>query len=304
MPIRRYNDLVAAGSPWAALSAAMLAAMSVGSAAWLRSLSCGGPDLGSRIAPPAEPSRLVRPLNGTDWSVFRGGTATRAGGEGLSGRFRLAGTYIASGGQAPETRRAVLDDTRQRSQSVVCEGDRLADGSSVLRILHDRVVLGRDTGEETLWLTFMGSGGRTAPSDGQAPVSAASPQDLPSPDRFGGVRTGETRWTFRRESLEAYYNELLGQPERLVSVFDTMKPIYGENGSIEGYRVGIEGEKDFFGSVGLKQDDVVRSVNSVPMTNRRRAEAMIRQFAEGRASAYVFEIERGGAAQKLVYEIR
>jgi type II secretory pathway component PulC len=240
----------------------------------------------------------------TDWSVFRGAAAPVAAREEAAGRFRLAGTYIASGGDGPDTRRAVLDDIRRGTQSVVSEGDALSDTSSVLRILHDRVILGRNGAEETLWLTFRGGSSRAATGAKETGESAGAALETPVPDRFGGVRTGEYRWTFSRESLVAYYNELLGEPERLVSMFDTMKPVYSTSGTIEGYRVGLEGERDFFQSAGLRQDDVVRSVNSVPMTNRRRAEALIRQFAEGRASAYVFEIERGGSPQRLVYEIR
>ena len=105
----------------------------------------------------------------------------------------------------------------------------------------------------------------------------------------------------------AYYEELRSQPERLLSVFDSMDPVYVEDPDgerrIEGYQVGVEGENDLFLAAGLEEGDVVRSVNSVLMARRDRAEALIAAFVEGRASMFVFEIERKGETKKLVFEI-
>ena len=47
----------------------------------------------------------------------------------------------------------------------------------------------------------------------------------------------------------------------------------------------------------------MRSVNSVLMARRDRAEALIAAFVEGRASMFVFEVERKGETKKLVFEI-
>ena len=48
---------------------------------------------------------------------------------------------------------------------------------------------------------------------------------------------------------------------------------------------------------------MVRRVNSLEMTRRDRAEALIAAFVEGRASMFVFEIERDGETRKVVFEI-
>ena len=80
--------------------------------------------------------------------------------------------------------------------------------------------------------------------------------------------------------------------------------MYSDDGAITGYQLGVEGEADFFGSVGLKAGDVVRKVNSMPMTSRRRAEYFIGEFVENRGSAFVLDVERDGTPQKLIYEIR
>jgi type II secretory pathway component PulC len=101
-----------------------------------------------------------------------------------------------------------------------------------------------------------------------------------------------------------YYQELLDEPDRMVAVFDTMKPVRDEQNKITGYVVGLEGEKDFFDAVGLQQGDIVRSVNSVAMTHRRRAESFIDQFLKDKLNVLVMEVERGGKVTKQVYQLR
>ena len=90
----------------------------------------------------------------------------------------------------------------------------------------------------------------------------------------------------------------------MLQVFDSLKPIYDSNDKITGYRVGIEGEQDFFDAVGFRENDVVRKVNSLDMTNRNRAEFFIRQFAQEKLSAIVIDVERDGEPRRLVYQVR
>jgi len=89
-----------------------------------------------------------------------------------------------------------------------------------------------------------------------------------------------------------------------VALFDSLKPVYEEAGGIEGYRVGIEGEGGFFEAAGLVEGDVVRRVNSMRMTNRRRAEYFIGEFVADRANVFVLDIERGNEKKKLIYQVR
>jgi type II secretory pathway component PulC len=101
-----------------------------------------------------------------------------------------------------------------------------------------------------------------------------------------------------------YYAELRDEPERLVKIFDSMKPVYSQDRKITGYQLGIEGEADFFASTGLQQGDVVTSVNSMEMTSRNRAEYFIKEFIADRANAFVLDVQRGGNPLKLMYEVR
>jgi type II secretory pathway component PulC len=87
-------------------------------------------------------------------------------------------------------------------------------------------------------------------------------------------------------------------------LFDSLKPLYGEDKKISGYILIPEGEADFFKDVGLKEGDVMRKVNSVPLMNRRVAEGFIRDFGKNELGTAVLEIERAGETNRLVYELR
>ena len=106
------------------------------------------------------------------------------------------------------------------------------------------------------------------------------------------------------DKLVEYYKELMDEPDRLVKVFDSLKPLYDGQRRITGYVLGVEGEKEFFDAVGLKEGDIVRSVNSMKMTSQSRAEYFIGEFIKGRLGALVLDVERGGEPKKLIYLIR
>jgi type II secretory pathway component PulC len=134
-------------------------------------------------------------------------------------------------------------------------------------------------------------------------ITHAEGPEAGTTNRFGR-QLGERRWVVRRPAVLEYYQELLDQPERMVAVFDSLKPVFDERHKVAGYLLGVEGEADFFSAAGLHEGDIVRRVNSMPMTSRRRAEFLINEFLQNRMSAVVLEIERDGRPAKLVYEVR
>ncbi|MCE9615607.1 MAG: hypothetical protein K8T26_15170 [Lentisphaerae bacterium] len=253
----------------------------------------------SRLLPAVDAATppALRPL---DWSIFRGRVGSGAPADSaLSQRFRLAGTFfeLAAGGE--DDRVAILDDLAQDRQLLVREKDDV-DGVLVVQIQRDRVILRDGDGKEAeLTLTFTGGSGAAGGAGGKGAADGAPPAG-----RFGGNRVGEGRWTFNRAALLRYYQDLRDQPERLVQLFDSLKPVYTADNRISGYRLGVEGEREFFDAVGLSEGDVVRRVNNVEMTNRRRAEFFVSQFVRNDANAFVLDVERGGTTNRLVYEVR
>ena len=266
---------------------------------------------------PRVPSGSPAPLNSApwphpakvaedDWAVFQpahSGTPPSISGP-LAARFRLAGTFFAFG-EGPETSnnycKAILDDLEKKEQCLISEGDDLG-GGKVVRILRDRVILVGPVGEEELWLSF--SGQRSGTNGMVAVGSPAGTHELPSLEvnRFG-KRVGEDRWVLSRDALMAYYREVMEDPERIASLYVSMKPDYRE-GNIAGYLVDPEGEEDFFKAAGLQRGDIVRKVNSMNMVSQKRAEYFIGEFAKNRMSALVIDVEREGKTKKLIYMIR
>lgn len=201
-------------------------------------------------------------------------------------------------GTSEASRSAIVDDVAARQQHIVSEGDRI-ESMVVVKIYADHVTLQSAGGTQDVWLEFASRAGMPVATgtNGVALVASAT-------NRFGCVQTQENRWQFSRKPLLDYYQELLDEPSRMVAIFDTMKPVRDEQNKITGYVVGIEGEKDFFDAAGLRQGDIVRAVNSVPMTNRKRAEFFIDEFLKDNMNVVVLEIERGGQAVKQIYQLR
>lgn len=236
-----------------------------------------------------------------DWSIIRNCSGiSRTSESSLAQRYRLAGTYIEYGG-TDDQRKAILDDISNGKQCIVSESEKL-DDIQICRIFTDHVVIEIGNTEEQLWLSFS--------NHSSSDKNDTNAKDVKQEKAFAGTKNkfgsqiGEYSWVLERQALLEYYNELMNEPERLVAVFDSLKPIYDDNRKITGYDLDVVGEADFFEAVGLKQGDVVRSVNSMQMTNRHRAEYFIREFVADRANAFLFDIERNGAAEKLVYRVR
>lgn len=236
------------------------------------------------------------------WAVFSGSKAS-PGGAGaliLSERFRMAGSFAIESEAGLRLQKAILDDTLKNEQRVVGEGDIIGD-IVVEDIRYDRMSLRSPSGVRVLVMEFVSS---PISPEAQGTNNLSSSSDKSISNRFGCVKVQDDRWQFGRQQMLDYYQELLDEPDRMVALFDTMKPVRDDRNRITGYVVGVEGERDFFDAVGLREGDIVRQVNSVAMTNRRRAEFFIDEFLKSRMSAIVLEVERDGKIQKQIYQVK
>lgn len=173
--------------------------------------------------------------------VAAGFTPARDVGQGtLARRFRLAGLVHAAGHGASL---AILDDREKVRQFVVAPGESLDDGVSLVSIRLDAVTLAGPDGEEDIALE------KSQPADGRKNVSvkrtnpsndgpdqaAAPPQTDPraaAAERFGGREVFPGRWAYDRERVIEYYSELRANPERLLSIFDSMDPVWGKTTTV------------------------------------------------------------------------
>lgn len=237
-----------------------------------------------------------------DWRIFQTrqtpGAAPSLEHRSAKNRFRLAGTFFEVG--ATSKRQAILDDLSTKHQILIAEGGIIADNIKLACVLNDRVLLDENGRQIELLLSFADpvAAGLNASSEADGSGQSGSL----SSSRFG-VQIETNRWVFSRQQILDYYQEVFADKVRLANIFASMKPVYDEE-KITGYVLDVEGERDFFQACGLHEGDVVRKVNSMPMTNRSRAEYFIKEFVEDRANAFVLEIERDGHPARLIYMIR
>jgi type II secretory pathway component PulC len=295
---------------WTVIGLTGLAALTLGYSYWhLPSTEPAGDDPVAAAPVYAWPSPVT--IEPDDWGVVeRRGDGDHAHMGPLGQRFRLAGTFFAYPGEgAPThdgTRHAILDDLRGRKQHLVQENDEV-DTIRVVSIFRDRIILRGAAGEEELWLSFTGRTAEPAVPDPEERAELPLRfEDLPALEtsRFG-KRIGENRWVFQRDELVRYFDELQEDPERMTAIFMAMQPDYDEEeGHVAGFQLEMLGEDVLYMAAGFQNGDIVRMVNSMPMTSPARAEYFIREFLNERISALVFDIERDGREEKLIHLIR
>ena len=228
----------------------------------------------------------------------------------LATRFRLAGIVHGVSANGDNELIAIIDDRTEVRQRIAFLGQEIVPGVKVSKInaAADTVTLSAADGEEEISLDKNATASHaTAPKTPAASADAEKGSRADYAKRFGGYEVFPGRWNFNRESVLDYYAKLRDEPQRLLSVFDSMDPVYEKSAdgadTITGYVVAVKGEPDFFEAAGLKQGDIVRAVNTVPMHNRRRAEGFITSFVQGESGTFILEIERGGKIEKQAYVI-
>lgn len=275
------------------------------------------PDIASAPPPPASAVELnaIAPpdFDPAGWAMMRPADVVASAEDAgpLSQRFRLAGTFFAYAGAATDdvhgARQAILDDLEDQRQRLVQEGDQWA-GVDVVRIFRDRVILRGTAGEEAIWLSFRETPGTPAPTTDPAETAATPPlrfEDLPALEthRFGR-RIGDNRWIMERDELLRYADEVQDNPERMAALLLAMQPDYNELDEVVGFVLEKLGEDELYVAAGFQDGDIVRQVNSMPMTSPARAQYFISEFIQGRLDAVVLDIERDGQPHKLIHLIR
>lgn len=215
---------------------------------------------------------------------------------GLQGRLRLAGFKLNRAN--PENSAAIIDiaDGDSHRQGIYRKGAKVIPAVFVAGVGTNSVALSTPHGPCTLFLSRRGNGAVVAGAEG-----APSIQEFASGavSRLAGAETSPGTWHFRRQDVMDYYNEIKEREERYTAVFDTLAPLYYTDEAdgrekIEGYRVDICGEEEFFKAIGFRQGDVIREVNGVRMTNRYAAEALIGRFISNDLDFVHVKLERDG----------
>jgi hypothetical protein len=96
----------------------------------------------------------------------------------------------------------------------------------------------------------------------------------------------------------------VGASGRLAAILLAMQPDFDDDGDVAGYQLELLGEDILYEAAGMLEGDIVRAVNSMPMTSPARAQYFISEFLQGNISAIVLDVEREGVESKLIYLIR
>lgn len=300
MILLRQHALLRACAIAGAAALLVLAALQLAAINWPSSADAAMPVLGahsSAQAPLSIPPGLPDRIAGAGASTPSQGAREKFFAD-LSARFRLAGFRIDPGN--PEGSRAIIEDCESRRQWIRRRGDSIAPAVTVAGVETNGVTLSTPYGPCRLALSRRAAGpGQAARNASPANADAPQPQPGGAAERLVGHETNPGVWTFRRDDLMDYYEEVRRRPERLEAVFDTLAPIWYEDETdgrqkIEGYRVEPCGEELFFAAVGLREGDVVREVNGIRMDNRFAAEELIRRFASGDLTFAHIRMERDG----------
>jgi len=233
-----------------------------------------------------------------DWSIFKSKVIKKTADlTPIEELYILRGTFIVSQNNNKTNRKAIIDDLKNNTQLIVVEEQVLDDGRKILNITDDQVILINGTKKEVITIPFSMTKS-TIDSMGDSAQRNFSDNFT---SRLGGKKTGDNEWEFEKDKIMKYYDDLMADPKRLLNLFDSFAPVYNDNRKITGYKIDIKGEKEFINAVGLKDGDYITKVNALKLTNRRRAEYMIGEFIEGRASTFALEVEREDTPQKIIY---
>lgn len=199
---------------------------------------------------------------------------------------KLRGTAVRDGGASF----AVVEDKRARKEDLYRVGDMILGEAKVIQILEDRVVVLRDGKKEILEL-FVEEGEEKKP-----PSRTASSERPPMVLGSGVRRLGSNRWSISREEMEsakANMSQLMTQV-RIAPNFTEGKP--------DGFKLLSVKRGSLFDRLGLRNGDVVRQINGVPLDSPEKALEIYGQLESGQSVSVT--ILRRGREQTFTYELK
>ena len=237
------------------------------------------------------------------WAVFRATGHEVPAGSSLADRLRMAGAYPVMGSRDASGQyqwHAILEDLQSGRQDTYKVGDPF-EQYKIIRITADRVTLLGDSVEVTISPGLrQGDQSNMAATTAAAVDTAAAQPFTMTTNRFGR-QVAEHRWEISREKLLEYVDEVKGDMLRVAALYSSLMPDYSQDRDILGYVLDMTGEQEFFETIGMRNGDIVRKVNSMNMTSQRRAEYFISEFMNDNLPTVVIDVERDGEMIKMIY---
>jgi len=242
------------------------------------------------------PARNVKPIDYSGISTRRvfgeagmvagvgpGGARTGSGSidslPATSLNLRLLGTVVGTTGMG----KALIEDQTSKSAKLYREGEKVAPMTAVEQILAKKVILNRDGAREVLLL-----GVTEATPGARISSSAQMVARLPSlPAGPPGMVTVD-----RSEWMNKGLEEIIGEG-KVTAVW--------KDGQIEGLKVTNIARNEYAQTLGLRENDVVVSINGVPLRSTDEALALAEKLQK--APVVRVQVLRNGRPEVLTYRM-
>ncbi len=171
-------------------------------------------------------------------------------------------------------------------------GDQLLGEARIIRIEPRKVFLQRESGAveyiamEGGSYTKEGAGGEGKPEKGKA-----------EEDESGVTKDGPNKFIVE----QALVDKIMANPEELYSQVRAV-PHKGPGGEVDGYRLSGIRRRSVFNKLGIKNGDVIHTVNGKPLDSM--SNAMDAYQSLGAQRSFTFEVSRKNERQNFEYEIR
>jgi len=212
------------------------------------------------------------------------GPVDTSGGQKTDLKVVLLATVVSDDAQYSS---ALISDEKDGARGYGVEGN-LMDEATIVAIEPRKVVIKRNDGsieyiemDEEAEPPRRAGMGRKPANDEDSPVESQ----------------GNNKFVVDAEALE----KIMENPEQLYSQIRVV-PHKDANGEVDGYRLSGIRRKSFFYQLGVKNGDIVHSVNGKPLTSASSGMDAYNSLAD--AKDFTFDITRRNKKQTFEYEVR
>jgi general secretion pathway protein C len=203
-------------------------------------------------------------------------------------KLKLWGTAVFDSGNSY----SIIEDLGARKQGVYGVNAVVPGAATVKKIEWDRVILVHNGRDEILEIekqsaSGLGASGRPAAAAPAAPAAAGA----------GGIQqTGDNQFSVARGEVDSAL-------ENMSQLFTQVRAVpHFEGGQSVGFRLFAIRRGSLFDRIGLKNGDIIRSINGSEMNDPSRAVTLLQELRD--AQTLDVEITRNQQPQRLSYTIQ
>lgn len=211
-------------------------------------------------------------------------------------RLELYGTAVYPNGESF----SIIEDLGQRKQGVYGVNATVPGGATVKRIEWDHVVLVHNGKDEILKIKKAAAAGSPGPRGSLTSVASAAPGGA-APGSAAGPggaiqQVSENEFVVPRAEVDSAM-------ENMSQLFTQIRAVpHFEGGQSVGFRLFAIRRGSLFDRIGLKNGDIIRSINGTEMTDPSKALALMQELRN--VGSLEVDITRNQQPQKLSYSVQ